>query len=81
MKVIFNWEEVYDWPSKTEDIINDRINHIIHKKIEENTKEMEELIKFLLADNSKRYWLTIIYWTLFFISVISNLILIYFLKN
>ena len=79
MKVIFNWEKVYDWPSDTEKEINDRINHIIHKEIEENTKWMEELIKFLLEDNTKWYWLTFIYWTLFFISSVTNLILIYFL--
>lgn len=58
---------------------NIKLNRIIAEEVQKKMKDWYELIDFLLKDNTKRYALTRIFWTAFAISIIVNLILIYFL--
>ena len=71
----FVWEQANDYITK----LNMEINKIIAERVDENTKELQKTVKFLIQDNVKRYALTRIFWTAF---VISFIILIYIIwKN
>lgn len=68
----FVWEQANDYVTK----LNMEINKLIAERVDKNTKELQETVKFLINDNIKRYSLARIFWTAFGISII---ILIYIL--
>lgn len=68
----FVWEQANDYVTK----LNMEINKLIAERVDKDTKEFQEAVKFLIQDNAKRYALTRIFWTAFLISFI---ILIYIL--
>ncbi len=71
----FVWEQANDYVTK----LNMEINKLIAERVDEDTKEFQETVKFLIQDNTKRYALTRVFWTAFLISFI---ILIYIIwKN
>jgi len=71
----FDWKQANDYVTK----LNMEINKLIAERVDKDTKELQETVKFLIQDNIKRYALTRIFWTAF---VISFIILIYIIwKN
>lgn len=62
----FDWKQANDYVTK----LNMEINKLIAEKVDEDTKVLQETIKFLIQDNTKRYALTRVFWILLVICII-----------
>lgn len=62
----FVWEQANDYLTK----LNMEINKLIAERVDKDTKLLQETIKFLIQDNTKRYALTRVFWILLVICII-----------